>query len=122
MKRLLVTGSRTWTDEKIIFIELTRAAYDLDSDPTRNVVLVVGGARGADKIAEDIYRNTGGVVEIHKADWNRHGKQAGYIRNTKMVDSGVDLCLGFIMDDSKGATMTVNQCKYLGIETRIFRV
>lgn len=40
---------------------------------------------GADRIAENIARGWDWTVELHAADWNRHGKRAGFLRNAEMV-------------------------------------
>lgn len=121
MKRILVTGSRIWKNETFIFAELNRAVRDLHCH-IDDIVLVVGGADGADSIAEDIWTEMNGTVEVHKAQWDRYGNSAGYRRNVEMINSGVDLCLAFIKGNSKGATMTADLCQKRGIETRIFRL
>lgn len=52
-------------------------------------VVIHGGARGADSLAGRWARETHGVVEeTFPADWDKHGKAAGPIRNQQMLDEG----------------------------------
>jgi hypothetical protein len=95
--RILVTGSRTWTDNTIIRDALTPFR-------TPGAVLVHGNARGADRIAAGIWRTWGLPTEAHTADWDTHGRAAGMHRNRHMVALGADMCLAFIRDHSPGAT------------------
>lgn len=110
--RVLITGSRTWTNATVIRDAL-RAAW---GDGT--TVLVHGACpTGADRIAEVFWRRWGGHVERHPADWTRHGRAAGFRRNAAMVALGADLCLAFIRDDSPGATHTARLAEHAGITT-----
>lgn len=117
--RILITGSRDWDDETLV-----REALDSFRDhipKTVQHILVSGGCRtGADLMAEDYARKVGWAVECHPADWGRYGKRAGYVRNKEMVGLGADICMAFILNDSRGATMTVELAVAAGIETRIF--
>ena len=77
-RRVLVTGSRTWTDEAAIAAAL-RQHWD-------GAAVLVSGAcpRGADAIAERLWTAWGGQVERHPADW-ASGRDAGMRRNAAMV-------------------------------------
>jgi SLOG family YspA-like protein len=108
--RVLITGSRTWTDNTII-----RDALAPYRSP--GAVLVHGDARGADRIAAAIWRRWGLPVESHPADWSV-GRAAGVIRNRRMVGLGADVCLAFIRDHSRGATHCAEAAENAGIPTR----
>lgn len=117
-KRILITGSRTWQNASTINFALERETGDEWTD----YVLVSGNCPlGADRMAEDAARSLGIEVELHPADWNTHGKRAGFLRNAEMVKLGADVCLAFIRDDSKGATMTANLAEKAGIALSIYR-
>jgi hypothetical protein len=89
-RRVLVTGSRTWTDEAAISDAL-RPHF------TPGAVLVSGACpEGADEIAERVWAGWGGHVEQHPADWTQHPRAAGFIRNGEMVQAGADVAVAAI--------------------------
>lgn len=111
-RRILVTGSRDWNWHEGIWDALLAHGEPGDT-------LVQGGAAGADAIAARYWQNFG-PVETHRADWDRHGKAAGPIRNQHMVSLGADLCLAFIKNNSRGATHCADLAEGAGIETQRF--
>lgn len=121
--RVLVTGSRTWSDP----YPIRHALGSLCGRSCWEFVVVHGGAKGADAIAAQWVadQRRGGNNDVHEechpANWELHGRAAGIVRNAEMVKSGVDVCLAFIRDDSKGATHCARTAEAAGIETRIFR-
>jgi hypothetical protein len=126
--RVLVTGSRTWVREDIVHRSLKKVLADCAEHGQRLTVVHGACPRGVDAIAhawalkhagdtgdqgED---GAGGVrVEPHPADWDRHGRRAGFHRNTLMVAAGADLCLAFILDNSPGATHCATAAEAAGI-------
>jgi hypothetical protein len=122
VKRLLVTGSRTWTDRQVIYDALYEAYQELGG-PAEQIVLVHGAAKGADLIASSEWsRNAGMDQEPHRAMWEMFGKKAGRLRNEVMVQRGADLCLAFIVDGSSGASHCAALAEEAGIPVRYFRV
>lgn len=119
MKRVLITGSRNWEDR--VTIETALQQVQAEAGITRdNVVVVHGGARGADRMAGWIAEQLGMKVEVHPADWERHGKAAGFIRNQEMVDADIDLVLSFNRDDSAGTRQCTRLAENAGLEIRRF--
>lgn len=122
--RILITGSRTWTDRAAIaqaisdYLQSRRTSIGGAWPPP---IIVHGGARGADQLADAVACNWGWTPERHPADWNRHGRSAGFRRNANMVALGADVCLAFIRDDSAGASHTARLAEAAGIPTRRYQ-
>lgn len=115
--RVLITGSRTWTDTTAVIRAIKDAAR---GHRYADVVVVHGDANGADRVAGATAKALNMQVEVHPADWERYGKRAGFLRNDAMVNQGADVCLAFIKDASKGATMCADIAEAAGIPTKRF--
>lgn len=127
--RILVTGSRRWVDESVVYTELRKATENVENE---TITLVHGGARGADLIAARWALMFGWIVEEHPANWESCGSEcdrthwryregraycprSGFIRNDKMVKLGADICLAFYKGDSKGTDMCAKIADKAGI-------
>lgn len=118
--RILVTGSRDWTNDEMVYAALS-AERSLAASQGREVVVVHGHARkGADAFADIWGRVRGLVVERYPAQWRPNGiynPQAGLARNRKMVTLGADVCLAFIREGSRGASHCARLAEEAGIPT-----
>lgn len=133
--RLLVTGSRDWPDPDRVRGAL--AAVAAQGHPV--LVIVHGDApRGVDKIASRWVwqqRQAGRTnirEERHPADWDRHGRRAGMLRNAEMVDDGAHACFAWIAPCSQrgcrnpephgshGASDCADRAEKAGIHVRRF--
>ncbi|MGI5196968.1 DUF2493 domain-containing protein [Streptomyces sp. CA-288835] len=118
--RLLVTGSRTWTDVGLLEGVIGEVLW-LGRYRPRDVLLIHGACpRGADAMADRFAREIGMRVSRHPADWDAYGKSAGFRRNAEMVRAGADLCFAFIRGGSAGASMTADLAMKAGIPTNVF--
>jgi len=92
--RILVTGSRDWTDEYAISTAIHEAWVGAGF-PAQ--VTIVHGAcpTGADAIATRVATRAGFAVEKHPANWSA-GRAGGPARNKAMVELGADITLAFI--------------------------
>jgi hypothetical protein len=115
--RVLITGSRDWTDQQTVWKALAETLRPIPLD--REIVIVHGSCRtGADQMADEWGRGFGATIERHPADWAQHGKSAGPRRNAEMVQLGADLVLAFIRDNSRGASHTAALAEQAGITVR----
>ena len=106
-RRVLITGSRNWSDERAIVEALIIEMKKAHLDGGKLVVVHGDCPTGADKIAQDICDKVGIATERHPANWKKHGLAGGPVRNQEMVDSGVDICYAF----SKGGSRGTKDCK-----------
>ena len=86
-----------------------------------NAFLLSGACpRGADRIAETVWAKANLPIKRFPADWERFGKRAGFVRNAEMVNSGPNICLAFIRNNSRGASHTRKLAMDAGIPVRTF--
>lgn len=110
--RILVTMSRRWkrwSQVRQVLEEIHRRYPD--------AVLVHGDCPDGDRTAAGIWKSLGGTDEPHPADWRQFGRAAGFRRNADMVESGVAMCVGFIVNRSAGATHCADLAEGAGIPT-----
>lgn len=113
--RVLVTGSREWSDPNAARKMIADRLFDLPVDS----VVVHGAARGADRFAHQEAQKLGLLVEPHPADWERYGKSAGFRRNAEMVSLGADICLAFWNGKSNGTKHTIELAQKAGIPVEV---
>jgi hypothetical protein len=119
--KILVTGSRDWTDEEAIRKALVRAAV---AAPTlADVTVIHGAAKGADEIASRLAQGMGMTVVAYPAEWRKYKDAAGPIRNLVMLvkehadrrNPPIDLCLAFPLPSSRGTRHMMTYAKAAGI-------
>lgn len=75
----LVAGSRTFGD-----YERLRQTLDYILQYQNRIVIVSGGAEGTDTMAERYADERHLPCIVMRADWEKYGKKAGYLRNEAM--------------------------------------
>lgn len=109
-ERVAVVGSREYP-------YMQEVARFVESLPPGTVV-VSGGARGVDFVAEVAARRAGLEVSIHKADWDGLGKRAGFVRNEAIVADCTRL-VAFWDEQSKGTAHTIRLARRAGKPTTV---
>lgn len=114
--KVLVCGSRNWPDPEIIRECLESLAVQHDGD----VEVIHGDARGADRMGGGIAEELGLPVWKFPADWDRHGKRAGILRNLDMLDANPDAVLAFRVNGSRGTTHMIEAARKRGIPVEVY--
>jgi hypothetical protein len=111
--RIAIVGSRDFPSQWVV----ERFVYELP----RSWTVVSGGARGVDKWAEVCALHHRRDVVVYEADWAKHGKAAGFIRNNTIVRD-CDVVVAFWDGSSKGTRHSIQLAKYLKIPCIIVRM
>lgn len=109
--RIVVTGSRHWTDAATIHRKLRYTVLTALADSADEVVIIQGGAEGADAIALAWAKKLGLPHETFEARWAvppRRGDPAGPERNKRMIDAGAHIVLAFPFGDRTTSPGTWN--------------
>ena len=110
MERIIVCGGRDYTDIEKVNIILTKVW-----NKHKNATLVEGGARGADRLAQNWARQNSVPVETIPADWDRWGRSAGYRRNSEMAN--LDNVIGVVaFPGGKGTQHMIDTAQERGIK------
>ena len=104
--RLLVCGSRTWAAR-----DRLRAVVDGVARQVEDLVLIEGGASGADRLAGELARERGWQHEAYPADWQRYGRAAGPRRNARMLRHGRPEPVLAFTDDLDGSRGTADMVR-----------
>ena len=112
--RVLVCGSRHFNDYEKLNETLAQCPI------TTNIE---GEARGADRLA-GVYGERHGIpVCKFPADWNKHGRAAGPIRNKQMLVEGKpEFVIAFRGSNSRGTQNMIDQATKAGIPVRIIDI
>lgn len=103
---LAIVGSRTITDEKFVNRILNCYKF-MFGTPT---CIISGGAKGIDTIGEAWADKQGIEKKIFIPDWDKYGKQAGFIRNEDIIKN-CDICLAIWDGGSNGTKNDFDLCQ-----------
>lgn len=114
MARIIIAGSRTFDDYELlchVMDHLTRKMTD---------VTVLSGAcpDGADPLGEKWAWRWWWTVERYHAEWDKHGKGAGIIRNKEMVKAASHL-VAFWNGKSPGTKDIIEQARKANLKVKV---
>ena len=131
--RIAIVGSRDFEDYELVSQEVsTYICNNINAfvhndkiyvkNGTRDETLIIsGGAKGADTLAERFAKDNNFNIKIFKPDWELYGKRAGFIRNSKIVDN-CDVLFAFQINNSKGTQHSINLAKEKNKEVFVFNI
>lgn len=117
--RVLVCGGRAYRDRDRVFTELNKLCGEIsDEHPLGTIPLHIihgGCPTGADHFADDYAVVHWCGLSVYDADWEKHGRAAGPIRNQQMIDEGKpDLVVAF--PGGPGTADMVKRARRAGVE------
>lgn len=117
--KIAIVGSRGFVNKKLLWERLNNFKTGLYYRNYYISEVITGGAKGADILGELWAKDNGIKCTVHKPDWNKHGKSAGFIRN-KLIVNDCDYLIAFWDGKSKGTEHSLNLAKSLDKKTIIY--
>ena len=115
--KTIIAGSRNITDYNLLKQAIKESCFEITE-------IISGGARGADSLGEQYAKENSIPLKIFPAEWDKHGKAAGFIRNEQMAKyiegSGQLIALHF--KESKGTAHMISLANNYGIKTFVKKV
>jgi hypothetical protein len=108
--KLAVIGSRTFKDYELMCSVLNPLNIDL---------IVSGGAKGADSLAERWAKENRVQTLIFHPNWDTYGKKAGIMRNFDIIDS-CDQLIAFWDQKSKGTKQALDYARKIGKGVKVY--
>lgn len=115
MPKVIIAGSRNFNDYTLLETEVLLFISTLES-PT----ILSGTARGADRLGEIFADKHNLQVERIPAEWDKHGRIAGYLRNIEMAKIATH-CIVFWDGHSRGTKSMIDIAKKLKLQTKVVK-
>lgn len=118
MYKIIIAGGRDFND--ISLVNNTLGAILPNGTRAEDVQIISGGARGADKLGEQVARDNNTNLAIFPAQWDLHGKSAGYKRNELMA-ANADILVAFWDGKSRGTNHMINIATDRGLQVHVVK-
>jgi hypothetical protein len=113
--KVIIAGSRDFSDFQLLYSRCEEILKDLTE-----IEIVSGTARGADKLGEHYASLKGHSVAKFPADWDKHGKAAGYVRNKEMAEYA-DVLIAFWDGESRGTKHMIDLATAKDLKVHIIK-
>ena len=78
--KTIIAGCRTYHNYDTLLEAIAESNWQISQ-------VVSGGAKGVDRLGEEYATAMNLPLHIYEADWERHGRAAGPLRNAKMAEN-----------------------------------
>lgn len=106
--RVIVAGSRTCTNPQDTFDAIKESGFEISR-------IISGGAKGPDKFGERYAEQHCIPFTVYPAEWEIHGKSAGFIRNTEMAQNA-DALVAVWDGKSRGTFHMIQEARKRGLK------
>ena len=113
--RIIISGSRN-VEQGCFDQAISQCPWLLQAD-----ILLSGGARGVDRLAEDWAERHSIEVVRYMPDWKQYGRGAGIIRNRGMVDNA-DALFAIWDGHSRGTNQIIQYARKKHLLVGVYRV
>lgn len=116
MKKVIIAGGRDFYDYKLLKEKCDQLLVNLLDE----IEIVSGTASGADKLGERYASEKEYTIKRFPADWNKHGKSAGFIRNNEMAVYA-NYLIAFHDGMSRGTAQMIKVAKEKGLKVAVVK-
>lgn len=112
--KVIIAGSRDIEGEDLVAIALNLSGFKWTE-------CVSGVARGVDRAGEAYAKRCSIPIKQYPADWDKHGKKAGYLRNVQMAEYA-DALVAIWDGESKGTKHIIDIMKKLDKPIYVYKL
>lgn len=111
--KVIIAGSRSIIDPAIVVAAVEASGFKIAE-------VVSGCCRGVDKLGEKWAEDRGLPVKRFLANWGKHGKSAGPIRNREMAEYA-DALIAIWDGKSRGTANMIEEAEKRGLKVFVYR-
>jgi hypothetical protein len=111
--KVIIAGSRRITEYDTVVCAVTDSWFAITE-------VISGGAAGVDRLGERYAKEHNLPFRVFPADWNRHGKYAGYKRNVEMAKNA-DALIAIWDGESRGTKHMIDIADLYGIQIYVHK-
>lgn len=105
--RVIIAGGRDFHDYGVLLDAIIECNFNIQT-------VVSGGAKGVDALGERYAEAADVPLKLYPADWERHGRAAGPIRNAMMAENA-DALIALWDGKSRGTKNMIETARKLGL-------
>ena len=116
--KIIIAGGRDFNDYEKLALECSKIIFSPE-ERCHQPEVVSGCARGADQLGQSFAKQYHIPITFFPANWDLHGKSAGYRRNIEMAEYVKDngMLVAFWDGKSKGTKHMIDIAKERNIKT-----
>lgn len=114
--KLIIAGGRDFSNWKV----LVGNVMQFQDETVSITEIVCGEAKGADLLGRKLAEQSSCPIASFPADWNKHGKSAGYKRNVEMAKYA-DALIAFWDGESRGTAHMIETASNQGLLVKVIR-
>ena len=119
IKKIVIAGCRDYTNYSQAKEYIDKCLSNIRNE--NEIIIMSGGAKGADALGEQYAKENGFKIERYNADWDKYGRSAGPKRNEQMAKN-CDCVICFWDGQSHGTKSMINYAKKYNKPIRIIKI